>query len=274
METYSRTLTLERKADSPLGTIRAVLATDGEAADGHILSIRGGELAPGIPLLFGHDASSGRSNLGSWSSFTFKPHEVHGEAAIELDGAGDQRAWREDVAHMVAAGHIGSVSLRWEPIGKPIKRTALAPASPAYVDGEKETNWSKLNGYYFPKWRALEGSVVTLGADKAALVKRSLETSGAVADLWRVCAEEIEQDEGEPPSDERVEPDSDDVLEAGPVVVTPPSVEVRAATVVAFDASLAEFSAMFERLSAADAQALRDARAAVDSLWQRFVGKT
>ena len=220
---YRRTIALERAEGAQLGVIRAVLATDGEASDGHVLSIRGGEVAAGIPLLFGHDASSGRANLGSWKSFTFKPHEIHGEAVIELEGAGEQRAWREDVAHMVAAGHIGAVSVRWEPIGKPIKRTALAPASPAYVDAERETDWAKLNGYYFPRWRALEGSIVTLGADKAALIQRSLETSGRVAELWREVVEELERDEGEPPSDEIVADQAEDDPEAEPVV-DPPSV--------------------------------------------------
>lgn len=227
-ETYRRTITLERAADTPLGVIRAVLATDGEASDGHVLAIRGGEVGAGIPLLFGHDASSGRSNLGSWRSFTYKPHEIHGEAQIELDGAGEQRAWREDVAHMVAAGHIGAVSVRWEPIGKPVKRTALAPKHPAYVDAERETDWAKLNGYYFPAWRALEGSVVTLGADKAALIKRSLETSGRVAELWREAAEELERDEVEPTSDELVADQADDELEAEPVVDPPSGSEERA----------------------------------------------
>lgn len=212
MSTYERTLKLERMAEP--GVFRAVLATDGEASDGHVLAMKGAETPIGIPLLFGHDAHSGRSNLGSWSSFMHRTHEIVGEAAIELDGAGDQRDWRADVAHMIAAGHIGAVSVRWEPVGKPIKRTALAPKHPAYVDAERETDWAKLNGYYFPAWRALEGSVVTLGADKAALIKRSLETSGRVAELWREAAEGLARDEVEPTSDEILADEAAEDLEA------------------------------------------------------------
>lgn len=188
-DAFTRTIRVQ-PSEGELGRFRAVLATDGEASDGHVLAIKGGEVAPGLPLLFGHDGWSGRANLGTWARFQKTAHELVGDAEIELAGAGEQREWREDLATMIQKKRIRNVSIRWEPIGKPIRRTALPAAHPAFVDAERETDWRKLEGLFFPRWRALEGSVVTLGSDRDALIERARSSSGRLAEFWRSAASE------------------------------------------------------------------------------------
>lgn len=168
------------------GIVQGILATDGEASDGHILAIEGGEFRSGSPLLFGHDDRDG--NLGSWSDFTPKGGVLRGRAQIELGGSGARAEWRADVAHMIEQGHIGAFSIRWDPIGEPTARTALQSDHPAYVDPDRETEFRKLYGFHFDKWRMLEGSVVTLPADQAALIGRARSGDGS-SDYWnRVLA--------------------------------------------------------------------------------------
>ena len=168
------------------GVVAGILATDGEASDGHILNIAGGETQRGAPLLFAHDEMAG--NLGSWTEFDAKGGTLRGSAQIELGGVGERAEWRQDVAHMVQEGHIGAFSIRWDPVGEPTARTALHSDHPAFVDPDRETEFRKLYGFYFDKWRMLEGSIVTLPADQAALIGRARSGDGT-ADYWnRVLA--------------------------------------------------------------------------------------
>jgi len=181
---YQRHCRIETGAE--LGIVAGILATDGEASDGHILSMQGAQAEPGAPLLFGHDAFSGTANLGSWTRFRPSEHELRGEAQIEMAGIGAQADWRADLAHMIAQGHVSALSVRWEPLKPPVRRINLASDHPAYVDAEKAhgddpRRW----GYYFDAWRVLEGSVVTIGADPAALIGRIAQARGADRDLWR-----------------------------------------------------------------------------------------
>ena len=189
---YERTCTIERAEDgAEAGLIAGILATDGEASDGHILNIAGAKLPGRAPLLFGHDANSGTGNLGSWTDFAkfgdgkkLGDHGVRGTAQIELDGEGAQADWRGDIAMMIDKGHIGAFSVRWEETEEPVYRVNLPSDHPAFVDAKKETG-RKRWGMWFEKWRLLEGSVVTLGADPAALVGRLMETEGEVRSFWR-----------------------------------------------------------------------------------------
>jgi hypothetical protein len=185
---YKRTSAIERAAAGSPGAIAGILATDGEASDGHILDIDGGDLTPGAPLLFGHDDFSGSRNLGSWSSFSVVKYgdgrAIRGAAQIELGGSGEQKAWREDVAHMIDQGHIGQFSIRWDPTDEPVKRTALPTEHAAYVD-PKTAKGRKGYGLYFPRWKMLEGSVVTLGADPLAMIGRMQDAEGALRSFWR-----------------------------------------------------------------------------------------
>ena len=189
---YERTCRIERaEADAP-GLISGVLVTDGEASDGHILNIPGVKLPARAPLLFGHDDFTGTGNLGSWTGFSkFEGSKlgksgIRGSAQIEMGGTGSQQDFRDDVAHMIGRGHIGQFSVRWDEIdgSPPVRRVNLPSDHPAFVDAEKATGRQQW-GLFFDKWRMLEGSVVTLGADPAALIGRMQEAEGDVRGYWR-----------------------------------------------------------------------------------------
>lgn len=149
------------------------LATEGDASDGDILSIRGGIVPDRMPLLAVHDSYDLSGSLGSVveprKDFAAEPPELTAAGEIELTGEGDAADARRDVALMIEAGHLGAVSIRWQPIDY-VRRINLSSDHPAYVDAEKETNLSKRYGLFHRKWRALEGSVVPIGADQAATI--------------------------------------------------------------------------------------------------------
>lgn len=177
---YQRTAPI-RTRQGEAGFIEGTLATNGEASDGHILEVAGIEVPDGtVPLLFGHDAHSGRNNLGSWTGFQVMgakqrarqlgDAQLHGAAQIELGGSGSQAEFRQDVHHMIESGHINAFSVRWDPVGEPVYRSSLPKDHYAYRD--------EGGGLYFEQSRILEGSVVTIGADQSAVVARALESEG------------------------------------------------------------------------------------------------
>jgi hypothetical protein len=186
--TYQRTCAIERAESDAPGQIGGILVSDGEASDGHILNIAGAKFPEQAPLLFGHDDFTGTGNLGSWMSFekstAGKLAVVRGKAQIELGGQGVQQDFRNDVNYMIEKKHIGQFSVRWDEISDPVRRVNLPSDHPAFVDSTKEKG-RKLWGWYFEKWRLVEGSVVTLGADPAALIGRMHETEGDVRNCWR-----------------------------------------------------------------------------------------
>jgi hypothetical protein len=186
---YERTSAIERASSDAPGTISGILVSDGEASDGHILNIDGVRFPDQAPLLFGHDDYTGSGNLGSWESFEKVDHgkgrAIRGTAKIDLDGPKSaQQDWRSDISYMVERGHISQLSVRWDEIGEPVRRVNLPSDHPAYVDSSKATG-REAWGYYFDKWKLLEGSVVTLGADPAALIGRMQDSAGDVRGYWR-----------------------------------------------------------------------------------------
>lgn len=188
--TYERTTAIERGAADAPGRISGILVSDGEASDGHILNIDGAQFPEQAPLLFGHDDYTGTGNLGSWEKFEKVDlpkgrRAIRGVAQIDLDGPKSaQQDWRSDINYMVERGHIGQFSVRWDEIGEPTRRVNLPSDHPAYVDSSKSQG-REAWGYYFDKWKLLEGSVVTLGADPAALVGRMQSAQGDVRGYWR-----------------------------------------------------------------------------------------
>ena len=202
---YERTCKIERAEDgAPAGQISGVLTTDGEASDGHILNMSGVKLPERAPLLFGHDDFTGTGNLGSWTGFhkfgtgkKLGDQGIRGTAEIELDGTGPQQQWREDIAMMVDKGHIDAFSVRWDEIGDPVARVNLPSDHPAFVDFKKATGRQRW-GLFFDKWRLLEGSVVTLGADPAALVGRMQAAQGEVRGYWRKVINHALEERHEP----------------------------------------------------------------------------
>lgn len=165
------------KNTATTGEIEGTLATSGEASDGDILHIPGGTVEPGIPLLFGHDTlpiGDALRHLGSWQSFTKTSDAIEGKARIEIEhGEGASLEFRRDVAAMIEAGHLNGLSIRWEPTKQPKRRVNLPSDHYAFVDADSESDPRKRYGYFYPEWRALEGSVVTLGADRQAMIARA-----------------------------------------------------------------------------------------------------
>jgi len=188
---YERLCQIERAEGDAAGLVSGTLTTDGEASDGHILNVHGVNLPKTAPLLFGHDDYSGKGNLGSWTSFEaygdgkkLGRSGIKGTAQIELEGEGGQAEWRNDIAHMIDKKHIRSFSVRWSEVDEPVYRTNLPSDHPAFVD-IKKAKGRKRYGLWFEKWRLLEGSVVTLGADPSALIGRMQEANGDLRQFWR-----------------------------------------------------------------------------------------
>lgn len=201
---YARTIEFEREDVSANGAIAGTLATDGEASDGDILSIEGAELPDEMPLLFGHNTFDSEDTVGSWTeitkNLTTSPKRVRGVGAIELEGIGAKAESRQDLAHMVDRGHIRGLSIRWSPIDRPIPRINLSVDHPAFVDSETETNPAKRWGLFFPTWKALEASIVPLGADSEALIGRMKDSRGETRAFWRRAVEGLLREGTIPPA--------------------------------------------------------------------------
>jgi len=188
--------------DLDTGTFSMTLATEGEASDGDILSIKGGQIPERMPMLTSHwnDPSA---QLGSITN----PEKLPGCA---LGGEGVSAEIRRDLAHMIDKGHVTGVSIRWDDVpGKSIRRVNLPSDHQYFVDEATETDHRKRYGLYFEEWRAMEGSVVALGADPEALIGRADETDGAVSTFWRAMA--VDAGSGVAETGERV----DDIEDEG-----------------------------------------------------------
>lgn len=211
------------------GEFPMILATDGEATDGDILSIEGAEFGSRAPLQLSH-INDPRSTAGSVSGFRrdlqSTPKKLKAKGQIELGGEGPAADIRRDVAYMVAQGHVTGISVRWDPL-ESTRRVNLPADHFAYVDDEKEKDWRKRYGYFFKKWRVLEGSIVAVQADKESMIGRAVETDGHVAAFWRAMANDAQ--EPEKILDLRTEPPEEDPAKSKTVpmvaVVSPPTSE-------------------------------------------------
>jgi hypothetical protein len=197
MNRFERITTFERGAiDLKTGEFPMTLASEGEASDGDILSIRGGIIPNRMPLLQSHINDPSKA-LGS----VLNPRKVLREAVpvlkatgkIELEGDTPLAEIRRDVAMMIDKGHINGASLRWEAI-KFTRRVNLPKDHPAHVT-EDEQDPRKRYGVLFERWQAQEGSVVAVGSDPKALIGRSDETQGAVREFWRAMADGVERND-------------------------------------------------------------------------------
>jgi len=187
-------------ANAETGEFSAILATEGEASDGHILSMKGLEVPERMPLLLSHKADFSLPPLGS----VLSPKKVNVQTKagklralrvhpqVELSGEGAWPDIRRDTFMMVNSGHTTGMSIRWDTL-KSTRRINLPNNHPAYVDGTKdavretEAYW----GHFIEKSRAREGSIVTLGADVEAQIGR-----GATLTLMRML-EETEVEDGD-----------------------------------------------------------------------------
>src|SRR5262245_23214644 len=90
--------------DPVSGEFSLTVATDGEASDGHILSIEGAVAPRKAPLLLSH-LNDPRAVLGSVTAFhrdlSGTPKRLRALARIELGGDGPTSDERRDLAHMI-----------------------------------------------------------------------------------------------------------------------------------------------------------------------------
>lgn len=162
---------LERGAlNLETGEFQMTLATDGEASDGHILNIDGAITQPRMPLLFNHSSTEAIPVLGSVVETRKEGGKLRATGRFNLSGEDQLADLRRGIAQLVSDGDLRAVSVRWEGT-KSVRRTALPESHPHYV--KPGTGGAKEWGHYFEKWRVLEGSVVSIGADPKALIGRA-----------------------------------------------------------------------------------------------------
>ncbi len=192
---------IEREdTNAETGEFSAILATEGEASDGHILSMRGLEVPDTMPLLLSHRADFSLPQLGSVrspkkvsiSTAAGKVKALRVRPQVELGGEGAWPDIRRDTFAMVIGGHTTGMSVRWDTL-KSTRRVNLPSNHPAYIDGTKESarETEAYWGHFIEKARAREGSIVTLGADIEAQIGR-----GATLTLMRAL-EDTEEAEGD-----------------------------------------------------------------------------
>lgn len=184
--------------DMETGEFPMILATDGEASDGDILSIEGAQFAERAPLQLSH-INDPRATAGSVFGFRrdlqSTPKKLKARGQIEMGGDGAAADIRRDLAFMVGQGHVTGISVRWEPI-EWVRRINLPSDHEAFVDAESEKDWRKRYGLYFKKWRVQEGSIVAVQADKQAMIGRAEHweseqgPKSAVAAFYRAMAED------------------------------------------------------------------------------------
>ena len=185
---------IERESTATRGEFRSVLATSGEASDGHILSIRGMTVPVTMPMLFRHNSTVEIPALGrivdpvKSRDGDIEVLRVTGRFDLEGDPNDPLLAIRKGFASMVQQGTLDAMSIRWDPIfGKFVPRSTLGKDHPAHVPPGTEgpANW----GMYFEESRAQEGSIVAIGADPQALMGRAHDAESMFEEAyWTVLA--------------------------------------------------------------------------------------
>jgi hypothetical protein len=165
--------------DLETGRFPVTLFTNGEASDGHIIDVRGLQVPDRVPMFVNHDADPTRRMGGLVDGKKVGKSTRLGGASLKmvgvLDVAGDSASAdiRRDVAQGISVGDITAMSGRWDPVGDPTPRAALPKSHYAFsnVSGGFSTPM------FFPEATVLEGSIVGVGADAAALIGRAQDTA-------------------------------------------------------------------------------------------------
>lgn len=179
------------RAGSKPGEHEFTLATEGEASDGHILSMAGGHIADRMPMFDGH-FNSATDTMGSVINprkrLEADPPALDVTFQIELSGEGIKAEIRRDLDMMITKNHVTAASIRWEGISS-TPRTNLPTDHPFHVDREATPDSDPRKfGVFFHEWRAMEGSIVGIGADPAALMKMAEGKTGEQREYWRGMA--------------------------------------------------------------------------------------
>lgn len=169
-----RSIQVQRDSvNADTGEFDAVLFTNGEASDGHILDIAGGEIPDEIPLFVNHDPDP-VGQLGTLRRLKRTESEVLMRGRILTDGEGPSAEIRRDVLLKMSRGIVRSMSGRWDADEKHVVRRVNLP-SDHYAHVPEDEKGAKRWGLFFKKWRAMEGSLVGLGADPAAKIREMID---------------------------------------------------------------------------------------------------
>ena len=179
--------------DLETGEFPVTLFTNGEASDGHIIDVRGIEIGETLPMFSNHNADP-IARMGQLHSpkKTGKQTQLGGGrlrmvGRIDLEGDSQAADIRRDVAQGIAIGDITGMSGRWDHISEPVARSALPKGH--YAFSETAANaWT--TPLFFETSRAMEGSIVGVGSDQAALIGRSqdLKQPEYVREFYRSLA--------------------------------------------------------------------------------------
>jgi hypothetical protein len=168
-EHYSRKSSIDSRIDTDTGEFDMVMASEGEASDGHIISMRGLETSAELPLQLDHGRSA-LANLGIVSRIRKDQIDgvpvTRGVGRIRLTGDGEGLEARRDLVDAISRGDIRGVSLTWDSVAHR-ERRELPRNHPAHV-GREEKDTRKRFGVFFEKSRAIEQSVVAIPADREA----------------------------------------------------------------------------------------------------------
>lgn len=193
----SRECRIDTRIDTETGEFDLVLATEGEASDGHVISIRGLDFADTIPLQVDHSRSV-LANLGTVSRM--RRDTVDGVAAlrgvgqIRLTGDGEGLEARRDLVDAISSGHVRGTSLTWDSI-KQVERRELPKGHAAKVT-TSEPSFRKKYGIFFEQSRAIEQSIVGIPADREALIGRSGSATSEISrSMWEGMIERIHDPE-------------------------------------------------------------------------------
>jgi hypothetical protein len=165
--------------DLASGRFPVTLLTNGEASDGHIIDVRGLSVPDRVPMFVNHDSDPTRRMGGLVDPKKVGKSTRLGGASLKmvgvLDVEGDSAAAdiRRDVAQGISVGDITAMSGRWDPIGDPTPRATLPKSHYAFSD----VSGGFQTPMFFPEATVLEGSIVGVGADAAALIGRAQDTA-------------------------------------------------------------------------------------------------
>lgn len=187
MTTYSREFEIERAdVDISTGEIGSLpVFTGGEATDGHVLNMAGVQLKGDVPWFVQHEADP-RDQLGSLVNPRIEGDALMFDGEILAEGTGEKADIRRDLLLKIARGHVKRLSGRWAAEPRHTRRRVDLPKDhPARVDSK--VDGPQKYGLYFEKWSPMEGSLVGLGADPAAVMRwaEDEELPEAVRGFWR-----------------------------------------------------------------------------------------
>lgn len=186
--------TIDARIDTDTGEFEMVMATEGEASDGHILSMRGLTFPDELPLQVDHNRFS-NGNVGIVQNIRRSKVDgvpaYRGVGRIRLTGDGEGLEFRKDLVDAISRGDIRGTSLTWDSTEFKERRD-LPKTHPAHVK-PSEPNPRKRFGLYFEKSVAIEQSIVPIPADREALIGRAEAAESAFSrDVWHSLADRID----------------------------------------------------------------------------------